>query len=235
MTFTVCGQMNSSPSLTDQKLFFRDPSDGTEDDDPEGFVPDPHCLDFVDIDQAFLEGDSADEDDELPAWAYLSDKELDRLVCAHQLSIVRALGLTPEEWIPPQDFILECIEDATSVDEMVEIARLLYRDCLSGEVECPPDNVEPPAAVTDEQIPVAQCSCHREPIKPNAEQCTCRVWRNSTTTTLKRGLRHEKKLNNGDVRHWTDKVMKVVHHHSHGVHGKKKIKPRSFGNSVEMC
>jgi uncharacterized protein YbaR (Trm112 family) len=77
----------------------------------------------------------------------------------------------------------------------------------------------------DEAIPVSHCSVSRAACKPTPEQADGRIERNTTTKTLKRAEWYERKSLDGDTIMETRKVMKVIYHHSHGLRGRKPIKP----------
>lgn len=87
------------------------------------------------------------------------------------------------------------------------------------------DQVKELFTAPDESSPVRQVSAVREACKPTQKQKDERVDRNTTSRTLSRGERYEYKSDDGRVWRDTDKVRKVSYHHSHGLHGRKRVKP----------
>jgi uncharacterized protein YbaR (Trm112 family) len=99
----------------------------------------------------------------------------------------------------------------------------LFADLYSADDEA----VEHPSLSDegDEVIPVSHSSVSRVACKPTPDQKDARVYRHATTKTLTRGKRHEYMLDDGTVIRSTDKVTKVTCHHSHGLRGRKPMKP----------
>jgi hypothetical protein len=79
------------------------------------------------------------------------------------------------------------------------------------------------ALEADMGLPARDSSSEREPCRITSEQLTKREARNTTTITLSQGTGVDVGSDyHPCCRYTTAKVIRKIHHRSHGVHGKKK-------------
>jgi len=210
MALTACGEINHFPSLKEQRLFLVDCCDGTG-DDPMDQIKDPYRLGYVDPNEGYVDGNEPD-DEASPVWKFLSIAEIETWVKSIQDEVCLALGVSPEDWELDASFIVDCIEAELAIDEVAKVARGMYAVHLR--------NLQKAHDVSDcgwdldedkDKIPATQSSCARAPTSPTGAQRSDRSDRNTTTRTVDR---------------FGVKKAETVFHHSHGLHGKKKVKPR---------